>query len=152
MQVLAALLVNRLGDPVRLGEEGFCQAVLGRLASRHRRVYQAAAETVGLLLARLQGELGAGPRDRVARRLEMADSYSSKDKDRWPNSRFLAGLVTPLQVARGAVLHAPALPLHSEGVRPELAAHAAAPDRGPAHPAPHYYQVGIEQSYWHSKD
>ena len=72
VQVLAALLVNRLGDPVRLGVEGFCQAVLGRLASRHRRVYLAAAETVGLLLARLQGELGAGARDRVARRLEMA--------------------------------------------------------------------------------
>lgn len=88
VQVLAALLVNRLGDPVRLGVEGFCQAVLGRLASRHRRVYLAAAETVGLLLARLQGELGAGARDRVARRLEkMAASKSTEDKDRWPNSQ-----------------------------------------------------------------
>ena len=42
---------------------------------------EAAAETVGLLLARLQG---TGARDRVAMRLEIAD----KVKDRWPSSRF----------------------------------------------------------------
>ena len=70
--VLAALLANRLGDSARLGEEGLCQTVLGRLDSRHRCTRP--RPRLGLLLARLQGGLGAGARARVARRLEMADS------------------------------------------------------------------------------
>ena len=74
--------MNGLGDPARLGEEGFCQAVLGRLARRHRKGIPGHGRYCGASAG------GAGARERVARRLEkMAASKSSKEKDMWPSSR-----------------------------------------------------------------
>jgi hypothetical protein len=85
VQVLAALLVNGLGSPVELAGEVVWRPVVERLASRARRDYQAAAETVGLLLRRLDGEPAAtGLQAAVTRRLErMAGAGGAEERERW---------------------------------------------------------------------
>ena len=97
--MLAAILVNNLGSADRLGGERVCSAVVARMASKSKRVYQvqpclcpastdptpqAAAETVGLLLRRLEGQEGGERLGQVVRkRMEkMASSKSTEEKDR----------------------------------------------------------------------
>ena len=98
VQVLAAVVAQGLGSPGSLGEEGILQPLLARMGSSLRKVYQAAAETVGLLLRRLEEEpeVGEKVRGTVVRRLEkMAGSRSTEERERFLEVLYFSHLHHP---------------------------------------------------------
>ena len=84
VQVLATLLVNKLGNAVELSNEAIWVPLVNRLAFKGRKDYRAAAETVGLLLARLEGELQSRVEEVVVSKMnKLAGAKTAEDKEKF---------------------------------------------------------------------
>ena len=84
VQVLAILLINKLGDGATLSNEAIWVPLLNRLALKGRKDSRASAETIGLLLARLEGEHQGRLGEEVIRKMEkMAGAKTAEEKERF---------------------------------------------------------------------
>jgi len=84
VQVLATLLMNKLGDGATLSNEAIWMPVLNRLALKGRKDSRAGAETIGLLLARLEGDHQRRLGEEVIRKMEkMAGAKTADEKERF---------------------------------------------------------------------
>ena len=84
VQVLATLLINKLGDPAALSNEALWSPIVDRLAYKDRKDCRSAAETIGLLLARLAGDQPSRLGLEVLRKIErMAGGRTAEDQERF---------------------------------------------------------------------
>ena len=86
VQVLAALLVNEMIDPEKLTDQKMALSLISRLDNKYRKVFQAAAETCGMLLKLMKNKESFfdGLKSSIWRKLEkLNNSKAADDKNRF---------------------------------------------------------------------